>query len=90
MLRADAHGERGANAYRKNEADAGHLVDNQALKAEEEDAEVMHPLQHRGDSRNVDQVSSEEQTQQQNLHSNWRQSETTKIMICVLMNRALL
>ncbi len=53
--------------HSEDEVDAGHLIDNEGLKAEEEDAEVVHPLQHRRHSCNIHQVAREKQTQQQHL-----------------------
>ena len=54
-------------AHRKEQVDAGHFVDDEGLKAKEEDGEVVHPLQHGRHRRNVHQVAREQQAQQQHL-----------------------
>ena len=54
-------------AHRKEQVDAGHFIDDEGLKAKEEDREVVHPLQHGRHCRDVHQIAREEQTQQQHL-----------------------
>ena len=54
-------------AHREDEADARHLVDDQGLKAVEEDAEVVRPPQPDPHGRDVHQVSREQQTEEKHL-----------------------
>ena len=51
----------------EDEVEAGHLVDDERLEPEEEHGQVVHPLQHGRDRRDVHQVAREQQAQQQHL-----------------------
>ena len=64
-------------AHLEDQVEAGHLVNDEPLKAEEEDREVVHPLQHRRHGRYVHQVAREQEAQQQHLRASPCQSETS-------------